>query len=226
MATATAALDSARAYLNDTGKQIWTDAVLLPYLKEAHKDLLLVLWLNGLPVVREKSAVINVTAITGLTLTLPSDLLEPIWLKERAQGSSVNISWIPMSETDFEPDIQQDTTLRYWAWREEQIKLVGATTAREVLLQYWKSIADIVDATSPLGFILSEVFLGPQCAGYAAGSVGNITLAGELLFINGQTVGVAGSKLDMIVRASIKGQQNLPARRIPYRRFARSRLVL
>lgn len=224
MATATEALDSARAYLNDVGKQIWTDTVLLPFLKEAHKDLLLVLWLNNIPVVKEKSLAINVTAVSGTTLTLPADLLEPIWLKERAQGSAQE--WTQMVEKSFEPDIKQDTTLRYWTWREEQIKLVGSTTNREVLLHYWKGLAAIADATSPLGFILSETFLGPQTAGYAAGSVGNTTLAGELLFVNGQTVGVAGSKLDMIVRASIKGQQNLPARRMPYRRFARGRMTI
>jgi hypothetical protein len=224
MALASVALASARSYLNDIGQQIWTDAILLPYLKEAHKDLLLVLWLNGIPVIREKSASIGVTAGV-LTLTLPSDLLEPIWLKERAVGGT-NQDWIPMTETDFEPDRLQTDTLRYWAWREEAINFIGATTNRQVLLQYWKSIADIVDANSALGFLMAEVFLGPQCAGYAANATGNTTLAGELSYINGVNVGVAGAKLDMIIRANVKGQQNLPARRIPYRRFARSRLLL
>ena len=182
------------------------------------------LWLNGIPVIREKSAAISVTAL-ALTLTLPTDLLEPIWLKERAVGES-DTNWIPMTEVEFEPDKLKDTTLKYWAWREEKINFVGATTNREVLLRYWKSIADIVDANSALGFLLAEVFLGPQCAGYAAGSVGNLTLASELLWVNGVSVGIAGARLDMIVRANIKGQQNLPARRIPYRRFAQSRLLL
>lgn len=219
MATATVAMDSARVYLNDTQKQIWTDAVLLPYLKEAHKDLLLVLWLNGIPVVKEKSASINVTAISGVTLTLPSDILEPIELKERAQGSSEN--WIPMTELDWEPNETQASTLRYWCWREEVINFIGATTNRSVLLRYWKSLATIVDASSALGFIMSEAFLGPQTAGYACGSVGNTTLAEELLWVQGQHVGIAGAKLDMILKANVKGQQSLPARRIPYRRFSR-----
>lgn len=224
MATATTALDSARTYLNDVGKQLWTDAILIPYLKEAHKDLLLVLWLNGIPVIKEKSASINVTAVSGVTLTLPSDLLEPIELKERTQGSSEN--WIPMTETDWEPDISQTNTLRYWTWREEAVNFVGATTNRSVLMRYWKSIATITAASDALGFILSEAFLGPQCAGYAAGSIGNTSLASDLLWVQGVTSGIAGAKLDMIVRANIKGQQGLPARRIPYRRFARSRFNL
>lgn len=225
MANASVAFSSARTYLNDTSSQIWTDAVLLPYLVEAHRDLLLVLWLNGLPVLREKSAVIDIAAL-ATTVTLPSDLIEPIWIKERADGSTSNNDWVPMTETEFEPDIEKVETLRYWCWREQAINLVGATTAREVLLRYWKSLAEPTGASSALGFIFAEHFLGPQTAGYAAGSVGNTSLAAELLFVNGQNAGIAGSKLDMIIRANIKGQQNLPARRIPYRRFARSRLLL
>lgn len=223
MALASVALDSARTYLNDVGKSIWTDAVLIPYLKEAHKDLLLILWLNNIPVVKEKSAAIAVTAVSGLELTLPTDFLEPITLKEKLQGSSESYS--PMVEVDWEPDTTQEQNLRFWAYREEKIQFVGATTNRSVLLKYYKSLADIVDATSPLGFIMSEAFLGPQTAGYAAGAVGSTTLAGELLYIPDKNIGVAGPRIDMIVRANIKGQQNLPARRIGYRRFARRRLI-
>ncbi len=223
MATAATALTSARTYLNDVGQQIWTDVILLPFLKEAHKDLLLVLWLNGIPVIREKSASISVAALST-TLTLPTDLLEPISLKERAVGET-NANWQSMTETEFEPDKLMDITLKYWTWREEAIQFVGSTTAREVLLRYWKSSVDITTTSSNLGFLLAEVFLGPQTAGYAAGSVGNTTLAGELLYINGVNVGVAGARLDMILRANIKGMQSLPARRIPYRRSARSQLL-
>jgi len=53
MAIATVALDSARTYLNDVNKQIWTDAVLLPFLREAYRDMTLVLWVNGIPVLRK-----------------------------------------------------------------------------------------------------------------------------------------------------------------------------
>jgi len=224
MAQAIVALDSARTYLNDVQKQMWKDEVLLPHLKEAYRDLLQVLWLNGIPVIRERTD--NPIVITAgvLTVPLPTDLIEPIWLKERAAGSSE--AWLDMVETDFEPDRLKDIMLRYWAWREEQIQLLGATTNREISLRYWKLLAEPVLTTDPLRFIFAEVFLGPQTAGYAAGSVGNTTLAGELLYAGDKNVGIAGSKLDRIIRSNIKGQQNLPARRIPYRRFARSRLLL
>lgn len=224
--TAAAAFSSARVYLNDANQQIWTDAVLLPYLKEAHKDLLLVLWLNGIPVIKEKSAAINVTAVSGLVVTLPTDLIEPISLKERLQTSTSVNDYVPMVEKDFEPDITQTETLRYWAWREETIALVGATTNRTVLLRYYKSIATITGASDSLGFIFAEAFCGPQTAAYAAGSVGNTSLASELLWVNSGNLGVAGGKLDMILRANIKGMQNLPARRLPYRRHSRAKFLL
>lgn len=226
MATAQVALDSARTYLNDQGQQIWTNALLLPFLKEAHRDLLLTLLHNGIPVIREKSAAINITAVTGLIVTLPADLVEPISLKERAQTSTSVTDYVSMEEKDFEPDTPQTTELRYWCWREEAINLVGATTARTVLLRYLKSLATITAVGDSLGFILAEIFLGPQTAAYAANSVGNKTLASELAYIKGKQDGVAGSRLSQIVAINVKGMQNLPARRIPYRRYPRSKYML
>lgn len=216
------ACTSARTFLNDVGSQIWTDAILIPYVKEAHRDLLSILWLNGLPVLREKSAILPVNAnVTSLTIT---DMVDPIWIKERARNSSED--WIPMTETDFEPDRNRDTMLKYWTWREEILNFIGATTDRDVLVRYIKQISVITNTGDSLGFLLAEYFVGPQTAGYAAGSVGNITLAKELLYVPNENIGVAGARLDTIIKANVKGQQNLPARRIPYRRFARSRLLL
>lgn len=230
MATAAIVYTQASSvYLNDTAQQIWTNTVLAPYLGEAFRDLLLILWLNGLPVIREKAAIITVPAGTlslgSITPSskLPSDIFEPIWLKERSAGSSED--WQGMTETDFEPDWSQDTTLRYWTWRKEDIRFVGATTDRDVNLQYYRAPTIPVASGDALGFLFAEMFLSPQTAGYAAGSVGNTTLAKELLYIQGVNQGIAGSKLDMLLRANVKGQQNLPARRIPYRRMARSRLL-
>ncbi len=215
MATAQEAIDSARVYLNDVNAQMWTDAKLFPRLKEAYRDLLIELWLQGIPVIREKTSVPITVNIGATTLTLPADLLEPIKLKERPFGSSE--TFVPMEEKDFEPDFIASDTLRYWAWREEGIDLVGATTKREVLLFYWKTLTIPTVVGSTLGFIYAEIYLGPKTAAYAAGSVGNPTLAQE-------ANALAESKLNKIIRANIKGQQSLPTRRIPYRRSRRTRV--
>lgn len=221
MALASEALDSARVYLNDTANQIWSNTKLLPFLKEAYRDLLVQLWLNGIPVIKEKTSTPIEVAAGDLSLTLPADFIEPIRLKERLDGTSDSYS--DMTEKEFEPDYSQSESLNYWAFREGAIQFVGATTAREILLYYWKSLTVPTAANSALGFTFAEIFLGPQTAGYASGSVGNLTLAGQLLYIPPDNLGVAGSKLDAIIRANIKGQQSLPARRIPFRRANRSR---
>lgn len=228
--TAAAALSSARLYLNDVNQQIWTDSTLIPYMQEAFKDLLLVLWMNGLPVIRKKTAIITVPAGTSSLQAIakvPPDMMNPIWLKERASGS--NEDWQSMIEQDFEADTTvPDISIRYWSWRLEDIKFValGASTARDILMEYHGTLSVPQTTTDSLQFIFADLFLGPQTAGYACGSLGNTTLAGELLWVQGQRIGLAGSRLDLIVRANVKGQQNIPARRIPYRRFARSRLIM
>ena len=213
MALASEALDSARTYLNDQGKQIWSDALLIPFLKEAYKDLLLALKLNEIPVIMEKSAAITVN-IGATTLTLPADIVEPVKLKERLFGSSE--SFINMSEKAWEPDITQSSTLRYWAWREEVLELVGATTKREVLLFYIKTLTAPTLASSSLGFINAETYLGPKTAVYAASSLGNSTLAGEANRI-------AEDKLEIIIRYNVKNKQGLPVRRLPYNRIGKMR---
>jgi hypothetical protein len=217
MALASEALNSARTFLNDTGKQIWTDTKLLPFLKEAYRDLLIQLWLNGIPVLREDTT-IPITVLTGaVVITLPADLLEPIGLKERLLGSTSIEDYAPMSEKAFEPDTVQTTELRYWSWREEQIQLVGALTDRQVLLRYWKTLTIPTSAASVLGFLFAEAYLGPKTTAYAAASTGNSTLAEE-------ADSKAEIRLDQVIRANTKGQQSLPTRRIPYRRARRTRI--
>ena len=218
MAIAKEAFNSARTHLNDSESAVWSDSTLLPHLKEAHRDLQVTLWLNGLPVIRKKSATINVNASAlDLGSNQPIDLVSPISLKERAQGSSEG--WTDVTETDFEPDRQMASILDVWCWREERIKFVGSTSNREVLLRYHAGMTLPKDENSVLGFIFAEYFLGPQTAQYAARSVGGTSLANECLE-------EAKQKLDMVIRANIKGQQNLPVRRIPYRRAVRGRLIL
>lgn len=221
--TAADALDSARVYLNDVGKQIWTDVVLLPYLKEAYRDLLLELELQQIPILRSKSTATTVN-IGDTTVTLPSDFVLPIKLTEKSFGSSDAPT--PMVECDFEPAVDATDTLRYWAFRNGVIDLVGSTTKRSVYLYYESGPTIPTAAGSSLGITNAEIFLGPQTAGYAAGSVGNRSLAVELLFIKSTQLGIAGGKLESIIRANVKNQQNLPARRIPYHRGGRRGRIL
>jgi hypothetical protein len=82
-------LDSARVHLNDVGKTIWPDSVLLPFLQEAHRELRVEVVLNGIPVTNEVTGVLSVPAQTtdlSSVVGYPLDMIVPIWLKERQVG--------------------------------------------------------------------------------------------------------------------------------------------
>ena len=216
MATASEALDSARTYLNDVGAQLWSNDALLPYLKEAHRDLQLILWLNSIPVLKERTDLITLSSgDTTLGDDQPDDLIEPIRLSERAVGEA-DTEFSTMIPKESLEGYEQTNVLTYWNWQGQVINFVGATTDRVIRLTYWKGLVPPTQSTSELNFILAETFLGPQTAQYAASSVGNTVLANEAIII-------AKARLEAIVRGNVKGGQRLKARRIPYRRFARSR---
>ena len=223
MALASVALNSARSvYLNDRGKQIWSDTLLLPHLQEAYRDLVLALTLNGLSILKEKSSAITVN-VGDTSLTLPADFYEPIRLRERDFSSSNPDDYIDMIQTDFPSDTNPDVTLRMWSYNQQVIKLIGATTKRSVLLFYLGGLTVPSSSASDLIFALAENFLAPQTAAYAAGSTGNLALASQLLYIPDIQLGVSGGKLSQIIRINVKNMQGLPVRRIPYHRAIRTK---
>src|SRR5690348_7524569 len=121
-------LESARIHLNDEMGLMWPDNRLLPKFQEAHRELKNELILNGIPVVHEVSVVLTVPAgTTDLTTVTnyPSDMLIPIWLKERQVGQQ-NVDFTDMVQVSFIPNTQQEVYLNYWAWIEEKIMLLGA----------------------------------------------------------------------------------------------------
>jgi hypothetical protein len=172
MANVSVALATARTLLNDDGATIWTDAVLLPKLQEAHRELQCALWEAGSPVVREESSALLVMAgQTDLGANQPADLVAPFKLWEASASTE---DWVPMTEVDFIPlGTATSATLTYWAWRKEKILFLGATANRRVKVQYRKSLTLPVSVNDPIGIIFGEIYLGARTAALAAGSVGN-----------------------------------------------------
>jgi len=208
--TADECISSAATYLNDFGLTTWTKERLFAHLLQAHKQLQVELLLNGLPAIKKTSSIIDVPAGTSnLEGLQPSDLVEPISLWERADGTTDN--FVQMSEKGWEPETTQSTELRYWVWLEELIKFLGATTAREVKIKYKAAINVPDQEGSPLGFLFAENYISPKTAALAALSLGNLK-AYEVLN------GIAEINLEKVIRMNIKGQQSLPARRRPYHR--------
>jgi hypothetical protein len=199
--------DDARVLLNDTAASLYTNVTLLAPIARANRELELVLISYGLPVQRQISAAIPVAA-NATELTLPTDFLLPISMKERNSGSTNVSDWQDMTEKEFEPTITITNTLTYWAFRDNRIKFPGANTAREVLLRYERQLAAITAISSPEDFVVSRNYLGAKTAEIAARSIGmNITHADDIL------ARYVAPAEDGLVRCYVLNQQGIPTRR-------------
>ncbi len=204
MATAREALQIARSLLNDDVALSWPDAVLFPKLQIAHRELQAKLQLHSIPAIKtETSSAITVAAgATDLGVSQPTDLILPIWLKERAVGESTE-DLINMVEVQSLPSIAQDSTLRYWVWMSQKLQFVGATVNREVVIQYTKIITVPTIQSSDLGFTNSELYLGARIA-YLATKDESYAVQAE-------------RALSDIIGIHVKALQGVAHRRRPYR---------
>ena len=165
MPTASDVYTESRSFLNDTGIQIYTNTVLLPYLKTAHDELVQRLRLRGAKVLYERSAVVNYTA-NDLVIALPADLLTPLSLEEKPDGAA-DSQYRAMIELQWEIDTPVNDRLIYWAYREQEIKVLPATTARDVRIKYIKAIPEISGDSSDITVLQAKTFLSAKTAEHA-----------------------------------------------------------
>jgi hypothetical protein len=154
-----------RSLLNDAAGNLFTDAVLLPYANAAyHKvqralgnvqsasflndDVLLVVSaVSG----ADPSMQVSVTDATAPPNQLPTDLLAPLKLWERPNGSCDDfVEMTDLTNHGGLPSQPQGLTLIYWEWRTEGIYFIGATQDTQIRLRYQKTNPDFVDSTSPV----------------------------------------------------------------------------
>jgi hypothetical protein len=163
------------ALLNDPNGAIYPDVAMFPCMNKAYHELQTKMTRMGIPVTKEvTSPPILVPAGTtrlGDGALLPPDLILPVWLGERTPGSTQR--YIDMSERNWEPNLNPSTNLIYWVWREDEIKFVGATNDRELLVRYKKGLGNITNANSPVLIINCEVWLAQRTAAIAAITIGS-----------------------------------------------------
>jgi hypothetical protein len=206
--TAKSLMDRARnVYLNDASAQLFTDAKLLPLLREAYGFMETELEENGVPT---KNVIADTKIIpSGVTqyLPLPKDFIWPIKLEERLAGSSDLFQ--PMTQKRWTPQLLQSDKLIYWDWREDEIFFLGATTNREVKLYYQKTFPSLDDIDAVvLG--KAEQYLVAKMAALAHIFIQqNETLAS----IADQA---ANNNISQIINIQTKKSQALPVRRKPY----------
>ena len=207
MAQAIQALKFARAHLNDVNGITWTDSVLMPLLQIAHSELIQELELHNTGNLKNQSARILVTAGSlNLATNQPANLVNPISMMEGFPGDILD-NFIEMEKVTFIPLETQDIWLHEWAWINQIITFLGATTDREIILRYEGVIATPVLATDPLGIIFAENFIGPRIVSLAATSSGRTAPAMDAL---------AANNLYKIIQSVVVNDQR-PVRRRGYR---------
>jgi len=155
----------ARSLLNDAQGNLFTDTVLLPYANSAYRkvqralgntgaggflndDVLLVVAAVAAP---DASLQTSLTDATAPPNQLPTDLLVPLKLWERPDGSSEDFAeMVDLTRHGGLPSRVQDTTLSVWEWRADGLWFLGATQDTQIRLRYLKAYPDLTDSTSPV----------------------------------------------------------------------------
>ena len=217
---------SCRGYLNDVDGITWSDAHLLPFIQEAHKELQVELSLNDIAVVRVQ--VTNLPSQPGLHLIagqtsliaanlMPHDLLEPLEISERDWGDTTPEDYLNMIRLPFLPNYSINNFLYYWTWAQEDIKFLGASVDRDLQIRYRSSLVTPQTMNDTMGFLRAELYVGPRAASLACGVTGDPKKGSWLQ-------SQADTNLDKVIRSNVKNDQGTGVRRMPYRRHGKVRI--
>lgn len=159
------------ALLNDADQNTYNDDVLFPFLVMAYQELQAECDANGISIIKDILASTDVDSGV-VELEAPDDLIAPIALYERVQGSTSEDDWKKMTQKEWEPNTPQSESLVYWIWREGQFKFVGATTDREVRIRYLRDLDALVDDNSNIARVANaRLFLQFETAALCSGSI-------------------------------------------------------
>jgi hypothetical protein len=217
MATANDAFERARVELNDVGAELYTNAILMPFLQIANDELSNKMLVHGLPVQKQIAAYMTVAIGIAKFTTLPTDFINPVKLWQRPSGQTVGFE--EMRRESWEPaSVRVSQTLGNWDYRDNEVIWQAATAAVQVRMDYNRMLTEIDDAGDPLEVFGSLAFYGPRIAQLAAKHIGqNPVKALELK-------DEADDALDDLIIIGVRNQQHIATRRKPFRRNRRRRI--
>jgi hypothetical protein len=205
-------------------KEIYfTDAVLLPYANSAYRKLQRALGNGGgggfiqddvLLVVAavpaaDASLQVSISDATAAPNQLPTDLLVPLKLWERASGSSDDFSeMVDLTRHGGLPSRLQDVSLNVWEWRADGLYFLGATQDVQIRLRYAKAYPDLTDATSAVLIRNAQeaiAYATAALAGWARGSP-----------LAEKWDGAASDAIEDLVVAAVRREQQSSHRRRPF----------
>jgi len=209
-------MDSSAVLLNDFSKTIFPYQFQTPYLNIALAELDEIMEANNVPTSNQVSAALVITTamtdIGGLTgPALPTDLVEIQSLSERQTGTTDD--FIQMVRFEFLPLTDVITeSLIYWAWINETIQFIGATTSRDVKIDYVKrTITPITSETDTITVLNCKTFLSYRTAALCASFIGENPARSEELNV------FAEGAITRFVSINTKGRQSIFTRRRPFR---------
>jgi hypothetical protein len=210
------AMDRAAALLNDAALSDYTYAAQLPYFKIAYDELKEFLEESNVPITNKLTSpaitiAAGVTTITfATTPALPADLIEPFSVYERTPGSSEDFA--EMRKVDYlENRRTQLNSLESWTWQGQAINFIGASTSREIKIEYLAdTLGTITDSSTVINVLNAQNFLAFRTAALCCEFIGeNPNRAASLN-------AMASGTLDRVLNITIKNRQGMPARRRPF----------
>jgi len=202
----------AASLLNDAPQTMYTNDILLPFIKKAWREIEAKFVELGIPPVEEISApiTVGVSAVESV-VTLPADLLSPILLWERQVGET-DAQWVEMEEKRDLPIMTPTSRLQYWEWREEAINVPACTQGNQVKIKYYRMLTALTGPSSSIGGVNGAIsFLAARSAALAAQNIGENEGRAK------QLDGDAGGQMEVLINTKILEMQNLSVRRLPYR---------
>jgi hypothetical protein len=212
-----------RSLLNDSQGNLFTDTLLLPYANSAYRkvqraignaggggfiqdDVLLVV---AAVTQTDTSLQVSITDATAPPNQLPTDLLVPVKLWERPNGSSDDfLEMVDLSQHGGLPLRAQDVSLSVWEWRADGLYFLGATKDTQIRLRYVKAYPDLTDSTSPVLVRNAQEAIAYATAALAAWSRGS-PLAEKW-------DGAAADAIEDLVTAAVRREQQSARRRRPF----------
>ncbi len=212
-----------RSLLNDAAGNLFTDGVLMPYVNSAYRKVQRALAAAGQETFLVDDVLLVVSAIaevdpsqqlvindaTAPPNQLPSDMLAPLDVWERASGSTDNfIQMADLTGRGGLPSVEQGASLRFWEWREDGLWFIGATQNTQIRVRYQKSFPDFSDGTSVVLIRNAQeaiAYFGAAMAALARGSP-----------LADRWSDAAGDALEDLISTTVRRDQRGGRRRLPY----------
>jgi hypothetical protein len=213
----------ARSLLNDAAGNLFTDAVLLPYLNSGYRKVQRAIGNAGGGGFIQDDALLVVAAVAGQDASLqvslsdatappnqlPTDLLVPLKIWERPNLSTQEFDeMVDLTLHGGLPSRVQDVVLSVWEWRADGLWFLGATHDTQIRLRYLKAYPDFTDASSPVLVRNAQEALAyttAALAGWARGSP-----------LAEKWDDAAADAIEDLVVAAVRREQQTARRRRPF----------